>query len=77
VLVGTGKGGRDPPPIAITRPTPPSTYASPYTSANMAMALEPKLWHSGEYYLRVEDIVLVGEDRCEFLTGFDRAIFEL
>ena len=45
--------------------------------ANMVMALEPKLWHSGEYYLRVEDIVLVGEDRCEFLTSFDRAIFEL
>ena len=45
--------------------------------ANMVMALEPKLWHSGEYYLRVEDIVLVGEDCAEFLTQFSREVFEL
>jgi Xaa-Pro aminopeptidase len=45
--------------------------------ANMVMALEPKLWHSGEYYLRVEDIVLVEEGRGKFLTNFDREIFEL
>jgi len=45
--------------------------------AGMVMALEPKLWHSGEYYLRVEDIVLVGESGCEFLTEFDRTAFEL
>jgi Xaa-Pro dipeptidase len=45
--------------------------------AGMVMAVEPKLWHSGEYYLRVEDIVLVGEDSSEFLTTFDRTVFEL
>jgi Xaa-Pro aminopeptidase len=45
--------------------------------ANMVLALEPKLWHSGEYYLRVEDVVLVGEDGCEFLTSFDRTTFQL
>ena len=26
--------------------------------SNMVLAVEPKLWHAGEYYLRVEDIVL-------------------
>ncbi len=45
--------------------------------AGMVMAVEPKLWHSGEYYLRVEDIVLVGENSSEFLTTFDRTTFEL
>jgi len=45
--------------------------------AGMVMAVEPKLWHSGEYYLRVEDIVLVGENSSEFLTTFDRRTFEL
>ena len=45
--------------------------------ANMVMALEPKLWRSGEYYLRVEDIVRVGETGSEFLTTFDRNVFEL
>ena len=45
--------------------------------ANMVMALEPKLWRSGEYYLRVEDIVLVGEDGAEFLTQFARTVFQL
>jgi Xaa-Pro aminopeptidase len=45
--------------------------------ANMVMALEPKLWHVGEYYLRVEDIVLVGRRKAEFLTKFDRELFQL
>ena len=45
--------------------------------ANMVMALEPKVWRAGEYYLRVEDVVLVGEGRTEFLTGFDRELFQL
>jgi len=45
--------------------------------SNMVMALEPKLWHKGEYYLRVEDIVLVGPRRTEFLTNFDRQLFRL
>ena len=43
----------------------------------MVMALEPKIWHAGEYYLRVEDIVLVGPRKTEFLTNFDRELFQL
>jgi Xaa-Pro aminopeptidase len=45
--------------------------------SQMVMAIEPKLWHSGEYYLRVEDIVLVGKRKTEFLTNFDRKLFQL
>jgi Xaa-Pro aminopeptidase len=45
--------------------------------AGMVFALEPKLWHSGQYYLRVEDMVLVGRDSSEFLTTSDRTTFEL
>ena len=45
--------------------------------AGMVMALEPKLWHAGQYYLRVEDMVLVGPDSTEFLTAFDRELFQL
>lgn len=44
---------------------------------DMVMALEPKLWHAGEYYLRVEDIVLIGPKKAEFLTNFDRHLFQL
>jgi Xaa-Pro aminopeptidase len=44
---------------------------------NMVIALEPKLWHPGEYYLRVEDIVLVGKSKTTFLTSFDRELFQL
>jgi Xaa-Pro aminopeptidase len=43
----------------------------------MVMALEPKLWNAGEYYLRVEDIVLVGPNKTEFLTAFDWELFQL
>ncbi len=43
----------------------------------MVMALEPKIWHAGEYYLRVEDIVMVGPRKMEFLTNFDRELFQL
>lgn len=45
--------------------------------AGMVFALEPKLWHTGQYYLRVEDMVLVGQDSSEFLTTADRTTFEL
>jgi Xaa-Pro aminopeptidase len=45
--------------------------------SKMVMAIEPKLWHAGEYYLRVEDIVLVGKKKTEFLTNFDRELFQL
>ena len=44
---------------------------------NMVMALEPKVWHAGEYYLRVEDVVLIGHKKSEILTNFDRELFEL
>jgi len=43
----------------------------------MVMALEPKIWHAGEYYLRVEDIVMVGPRKTAFLTNFDRELFQL
>jgi Xaa-Pro dipeptidase len=45
--------------------------------ANMVIAIEPKLWQAGEYYLRVEDMILVGETETEFLTNFDRELFGL
>ena len=45
--------------------------------SGMVMCLEPKLWRDGEYYLRVEDMVLIHGDRAEFLTNFDRELFEL
>jgi len=44
---------------------------------DMVMALEPKIWHAGEYYLRVEDVVLVGSRNTESLTSFDRELFQL
>ncbi len=43
----------------------------------MVMAIEPKLLHAGEYYLRVEDIVLITPTGAESLTTFDRDRFEL
>lgn len=45
--------------------------------AGMVMCLEPKLWHAGEYYLRVEDMVLIHPGRAEFLTNYDREQFQL
>jgi Xaa-Pro dipeptidase len=45
--------------------------------AGMVMCLEPKIWHAGEYYLRVEDMVLIHPDRAEFLTDYDRELFQL
>jgi Xaa-Pro aminopeptidase len=43
----------------------------------MVMAIEPKVWLAGEYYLRVEDIVLITESGAESLTQYDRELFEL
>ena len=43
----------------------------------MVMAIEPKLWSPGEYYLRIEDMVLVTENGAESLTTFDRKLFEI
>ncbi|MCK5248161.1 aminopeptidase P family protein, partial [Candidatus Bipolaricaulota bacterium] len=45
--------------------------------AGMVMCIEPKLWLPGEYYLRLEDMVHVTETGAEFLTNFDRELFEL
>jgi len=44
---------------------------------NMVIAIEPKLWLPGEYYLRLEELVLVGKKQSEFLTNFDRELFVL
>lgn len=43
----------------------------------MVFCVEPKLWHKGEYYLRVEDMVLIKNGRAESLTTFDRELFQL
>ena len=43
----------------------------------MVMCLEPKIWRAGEYYLRVEDMVLVKQDKGEFLTKYDREQFQI
>ena len=43
----------------------------------MVFCIEPKLWHKGEYYLRVEDMILIKNGRAESLTKFDRGLFQL
>jgi len=43
----------------------------------MVFCMEPKLWHSGEYYIRVEDMVLIKNGEAEFLTNYDRERFKL
>ncbi len=45
--------------------------------AGMVMCIEPKLWLPGEYYLRLEEMVHVTKSGTEFLTTFDRELFEL
>ena len=45
--------------------------------AGMVMCIEPKLWLPGEYYLRMEEMVHITEKGAEFLTNFDRELFEL
>jgi len=45
--------------------------------AGMVMCIEPKLWVPGEYYLRLEEMVHVTKTGAEFLTNFDRELFEL
>jgi len=44
---------------------------------DMIFCIEPKLWHKGEYYLRVEDMVLIKNGEAEFLTNYDRERFKL
>jgi Xaa-Pro aminopeptidase len=43
----------------------------------MVFCVEPKLWHRGEYYLRVEDMVLIKNGKAESLTTYDRERFTL
>ena len=43
----------------------------------MVFCVEPKLWHKGEYYLRVEDMVLIKNGKAESLTKYDRELFQL
>ena len=43
----------------------------------MVFCSEPKMWLENEAYLRVEDMILVEEDKAVFLTKFNRDLFEL
>jgi Xaa-Pro dipeptidase len=43
----------------------------------MVFCVEPKLWNKGEYYLRVEDMVLIRNGKAESLTTYDRERFIL
>lgn len=43
----------------------------------MVLAIEPKLWRPGAYYLRLEEIAHLGESGAEFLTRFPHDLFEL
>lgn len=43
----------------------------------MVFCIEPKLWHKGEYYLRVEDMILIKNGKAESLTTYDRELFQL
>jgi Xaa-Pro aminopeptidase len=44
---------------------------------NTVLAIEPRLWNPGRYYVRVEDMALVGPRKTEFLTNFNRQIFKI
>ena len=43
----------------------------------MVFCSEPKMFFENECYLRVEDMILVTESGAEFLSKFDRELFEL
>ena len=43
----------------------------------MVFCSEPKMWFENEAYLRVEDMILVEEDKAVFITNFNRELFEL
>ena len=43
----------------------------------MVFCIEPKLWHRGEYNIRVEDMITVKNGKAESITKFDRVRFEL
>jgi Xaa-Pro aminopeptidase len=44
---------------------------------NTVMAWEPRIWRAGRYYMRIEDMILVGKKKAEILTKFDRTLFKL
>ena len=43
----------------------------------MVFCSEPKMFFKNEAYLRVEDMILVTENGAEFLTHFDRKLFNI
>lgn len=43
----------------------------------MIFCSEPKMMFDNECYMRVEDMILVTETGAEFLTNFDRSLFEV
>lgn len=43
----------------------------------MIFCSEPKMMFDNECYMRVEDMILVTETGAEFLTNFDRTLFEI
>ncbi len=43
----------------------------------MVFCSEPKMFFKNEAYLRVEDMILVTENGAEFLTHFDRELFDI
>jgi Xaa-Pro aminopeptidase len=43
----------------------------------MVFCVEPKLWNKGEYYLRVEDMILIRNNKAEFLTTYSRDQFQV
>jgi Xaa-Pro dipeptidase len=43
----------------------------------MVFCIEPKLWNKGEYYLRVEDMILIRNGKAEFLTNYSREQFQV
>lgn len=43
----------------------------------MVFCIEPKLWSKGEYYLRVEDMILIRNGKAEFLTTYSRDQFQI
>lgn len=48
------------------------THVDQIIQKNMCLALEPKIHIPGQVYMRLEDNILVGEDRSYFLTNFKR-----
>lgn len=43
----------------------------------MVFCSEPKMWFENECYMRVEDMILITDEKAVFLTNFNRSLFEL